>query len=63
MEEVKIRWKEYIEQMYDKDAKPADRDQLVEEVKDIDIDCIGPVLLDEEIQEAIKELTRGKLWE
>ena len=46
-EEVKERWKEYIEDLYTKDEKP---DHIpLETEEEVDFDSLGPELLKDEI--------------
>jgi len=60
MNEVKERWKEYIEELYDKDGKPVEGDFELEEENMIESDQKGPDILKEEISEAIKGMKNGK---
>jgi hypothetical protein len=58
--EVKMRWKEYIEELYCKSKQPKEEDFDLEKEIQVDHDSKGPGLLIEEIQEAIKEMKNGK---
>ena len=57
-EDVRKRWMEHIEDLYDKENKPPDIE--IEEEADVDDDEIGPELLDREIEATLKELKNGK---
>ena len=58
-EEIKERWREYIEELYAKDEKP---DHIpLEPEEEVDMDRLGPEILKEEIIKAIDHLTDGKL--
>jgi hypothetical protein len=59
-EEIKNRWKRYIEVLYDKDGKPSEADFQMEEESLVDPDALGPDLMESEVTEAIKELTTKK---
>ena len=59
-EEIKKRWKEYIEDLYDKDGKPILEQFNLEEEENVGIDERGPELIDTEILAAIDELKSGK---
>jgi hypothetical protein len=52
---VKIRWKEYIEELYHKSNKPK-----IEDEGQVNCDEKGPDLLTDEIFASIAELTNGK---
>ena len=58
--EVKERWKEYIEELYDKEGKPVFEDFDLEEEHMIEKDQRGPGIMKEEIYEAINSLKKGK---
>jgi hypothetical protein len=60
VDEVKGRWKEYIEELYTTNKKPLRKDLEVENEGDVGEDSKGPELMDSEIREAIKELKKGK---
>jgi hypothetical protein len=60
LDEVKMRWKEYIEDLYGKDNKPTFEKLQLEEEEQVESDELGPNLLSEEICVAIKELKSGK---
>ena len=55
-EEIKKRWKEYIEDLYDKDGKPILEQFNLEEEENVGIDERGPELIDTEILAAIDDL-------
>ena len=59
-EDIKNRWKEYIETLYDKDGKPGEKDIGLEESKDIPDDCMGPDILESEVRAVIKEMKENK---
>ena len=48
-EEVRNRWKEYIEVLYDKEGKPRPEDMGIESEDSVHEDCKGPNLLESEI--------------
>src|SRR5207244_6697020 len=56
-EEVRRRWKEYIEMLYDKNEKPKPGDLVLGSEGD---SCKGPDLLDSEIVSAIGEMKKNK---
>ena len=58
-DEVKIRWKEYIEELYDKDGKPREEDLNLEQEQNIDEDQKGPDILSSELREGL-ELMKTK---
>jgi len=59
-EAIRARWKEYIEELYDKSGKPIGGPMRMEDEQDIDKDCKGPAILEREIEEAIREMKNGK---
>ena len=59
-EEVRKRWKEYIETLYDKNGKPKSGDLVLGSEGDINEDCKGPDLIDSEIVSAIGEMKKNK---
>ena len=59
-EEVRKRWKEYIEMLYDKNGKPKPGDLVLGSEGDINEDCKGPDLIDSEIVSAIGEMKKNK---
>jgi hypothetical protein len=59
-EDIKERWKEYIETLYDKDGKPKGTDIGMEESKDVLTDCRGPDILESEVRAAIEEMKGNK---
>jgi len=58
--DIKRRWKEYIETLYDKNGKPADEDIRLESIDQVDKEEIGPGLLTEEITRAIQDMKQQK---
>ena len=44
-EEIRNRWKEYIEILYDKNGKPQNEEMGIELELDVDEDSRGPVIL------------------
>src|SRR6476619_3279113 len=58
--EIKIRWKEYIETLYDKNGKPQNEEMGIELELDVDEDSKGPVILDSEVTNAIEALKVDK---
>ena len=60
MSEVKERWKEYVEELYDKAGKPAEKDFKLEDENMIESDQKGPDILRDEIYAAIKSMKSGK---
>src|SRR5688572_11401602 len=60
LDEVKMRWKEYNEDLYKKGDKPKLEDFAIEEEGQIGYEDRGPNLLTEEIRAAITELKSGK---
>jgi hypothetical protein len=59
-EDIKNRWKEYIETLYDKDGKPEEKDIGLDESKDMPEDFIGPDILESEVRAAIEEMKGNK---
>ena len=55
--QVQDRWKEYIEDLYDKDNKPRKDDVLLDEVEE---SAQGPPIMMEEFEWALSELKSGK---
>src|SRR6476661_4071843 len=55
-DEIKRRWREHIEELYDKGGKPGMEEFKLENEEDVDEDEKGPDLLDDEIESAINEL-------
>ena len=62
-EEVRERWRQYIELLYDSDGKPKIEDLQVEEGEEVAEDEIGPQVLKSEILLAISEIMEGKAVE
>jgi hypothetical protein len=60
LDEIRNRWKEYVEHLYDKSNKPTENDMRLEVERDVEEDMKGPELLSDEIRAAIKELKKGK---
>ena len=59
--EIKTRWKEYIETLYDKNGKPTVEEMGIEkEESNLQEDCVGPEILECEVRAAVKELKNGK---
>jgi len=63
VDDVKARWKEYIEELYCKSGQPKVADFVLEEERWVDLDQKGPELMDDEIHAAIKEMKKGKAVE
>ena len=62
-EEIRNRWKEYIETLYDKNGKPQNEEMGIELKLDVDEDSKGPVSLDSEVTNAIEALKVDKaIW-
>ena len=59
-EEIKKRWKRYIEVLYNKDGKPSEVDFQLEEESTVELDALGPDLLVSEITAAIQEMKINK---
>ena len=59
-EDMKERWKEYVEMLCDKDGKPVKDELGVENERNVEVDSLGPELLASEIEAAIKEMKNGK---
>jgi len=59
-EEIRNRWKEYVEVLYDKNGKPSVEDIGLEEEYLVEDDYKGPKLLESEIRAAIKEMKQNK---
>ena len=60
-DEIRNRWKEYIEILYDKNGKPQNEEMGIELEFDVDEDSKGPVILDSEVTNAIEALKVGKV--
>jgi len=56
MEDIKMRWKDYIEKLYDSKEKPKLKDIEIEEEVDVESDDVGPDLLESQIKVAIKDM-------
>ena len=59
-EEVRNRWKEYIEQLYCGCDKPKLEELGVELEDDVEEDEKGPEIIEQEIRTAIKDMKKGK---
>jgi len=59
-EDVKTRWKEYVEELYDQKKKPLIEAFHLEEEGQVDSDDRGPSLLTAEIHAAIEEIKNRK---
>ena len=58
--DIKERWREYIETLYDAERKPGEDSLDLEREDELDKDSRGPDLLVSEIRAAIKELKSRK---
>ena len=58
--EIRERWKEHIEELYSKDNKPTWEEMNVENEKLVEIDNVGPAILESEIIEAINRMKINK---
>src|SRR6267154_4128728 len=59
-EEVRERWRQYIESLYDRDGKPKIEDLQVEEGEEVAEEEIRPQVLKSEISLTISEMKEGK---
>lgn len=59
-EEVRKRWKDYVESLYDKEGKPKPEEMQLECEDNIGEDFKGPEVLESEILAAIKEMKNKK---
>src|SRR6476619_4569606 len=59
-EEIRNRWKEYIETLYNKHGKTQNEKMGIELELDVDEDSKGPVILDSKVTNAIKALKVSK---
>lgn len=57
LEDIRSRFIEYVEELYDKQNKP---NLLIEEEADVEEDHLGPLLLESETERSIKDLKNGK---
>ncbi|CAF0993956.1 unnamed protein product [Didymodactylos carnosus] len=57
---VRQRWKEYIEELYDKDGKPTEEEIFLESEMDVEVDNVGPGILEDEIEAAISQMKDKK---
>src|SRR6476469_8850549 len=53
-EEIRNRWMEYIETLYDKNGKPQNEEMAIELELDVDEDSKDPVILDSKLQMQLK---------
>src|SRR6476469_7581900 len=58
-EEIRNRWKEHIETLYDKNGKPQNGEMGIELELDVDEDSKGPVILHSKVTNAIEALKVG----
>src|SRR6478609_7024118 len=58
-EEIRNRWDEYIETLYDKNGKSQNEEMEIELELDVDEDSKGPVILHSEVTNAIEALKVG----
>ena len=59
-EEIKKRWKCYIEVLYNRDGKPSEIDFQLEEESTVDSDILGTDLLESEITAARQPGSRAR---
>jgi endonuclease/exonuclease/phosphatase family metal-dependent hydrolase len=59
-ENVRARWKEYVEELYDKEGRPDVMWSGFEKEEEVQEDAKGPVILEEEVLEAIKSMKDKK---
>ena len=59
LDESKERWKEYVEELYDKAGRP-DWKKLIEEESLVETDSVGPDILQGEVEAAIKAMSKNK---
>jgi len=59
-EQIKSRWKDYVEVLYDKNGKPTSEEVELEKAEEVTDDERGPELLREEIEAAIKSMKDSK---
>jgi len=59
-EEVRKRWKDYVEILYDKEGKPKPEDMQLEGEDNVPEDFKGPEVMESEILAAIKEMKNKK---
>ncbi|CAF1140811.1 unnamed protein product [Didymodactylos carnosus] len=57
---VRQRWKEYIEELYDQDGKPTEEEIDLESEMDVEVDNVGPGILEDEIEAAISQMKDRK---
>jgi exonuclease III len=58
--EIKRRWKEYVEELYDKESKPEMSEMGVEDEERVEDDNKGPEIIRGEIRKAIRNIKKGK---
>ena len=51
--EVEKRWNEYIEELYDKKGRPEMKEFEIENEEEVEDDCKGSPILEDEVREAI----------
>lgn len=54
------RWKEYIEELYDKEGKPAEEENKIEAENDVEREEKGADIMYEEFERALEDLKSGK---
>lgn len=55
---IRHRWKEYLEELYNKDGRPENIE--IEDRENITEETVGPAILDSEIEDAIKYMKKRK---
>ena len=59
-DEIRNRWKEYMEELYNKAEKPSHDDIDLEDESEVEEDDMGPELLASEVLEAIQSMKKNK---
>ena len=59
-EEALRRWKEYIEELYDKNGKPSENELAIEEEEQIKEINKGYSVIESEVRKALEEMKKGK---
>lgn len=59
-EEVKRRWQEYVEDLYDYKGKPKEEEMGMENYEDIDENNMGPEIIRSEVWQAVKQMKENK---
>jgi hypothetical protein len=59
-DEVRQRWRQYVETLYDKEGKPDAEEFVLESEGQVEDDSVGPELLESEIEAAIKHMKKNK---